>query len=122
MTFFFTLVGDSLMFSAIIWFSGYGALGPVTGLRLAGKAKLRLFAEVFAITIALLFVFISMDQLLGWVDQPPWPGTPHPHRLLALAVLLTAGFVYTRRRARALHEPLPEPGPSTAIDNEPPHS
>lgn len=108
MTFFYTLLGDSLMLSSFIWFAGYGGPGPIAGLRLGGKAKLRLFAEVFAITIALLYLFITMDGLLGWSEQPPWPGTPTPHRIAALAVLGTIGFVFTRRRARSLHEPLPD--------------
>lgn len=128
MTFFYTLVGDSLLFTALIWFSGYGAVGPATGLRLGAKAKLRLFGEVFMITIASLYLFITMDQLLGWAVQPPWPGSPAPHRLVAIAALLTVGFLYTRRRARALHEsasvsnPQPSSETSRAENGESPPS
>jgi hypothetical protein len=103
MEFFFTLLGDALLFASLCWFAGYGALGPATGIRLGATAKLRLFGEVLALTAALLYLFIATDRLLGWVADPPWPGTPPPHRLVALAALLTVGFLYTRRRARALH-------------------
>lgn len=102
MQFLFKLLGDALLFTALSWFAGYGALGPAMGLRLTLGAKLRLFAEVFAITIALLYVFITLDGILGWAETPPWPGSPAPHRLIALAALLTVGFLYTRRRSRAL--------------------
>lgn len=114
MILFYTLLGDALLFSALIWFAGYGGIGPLTGLRLTAMAKLRLFGEVFALTFALLYLFIIADQLLGWAEQPPWPGNPSPHRLIALGLLLTAGFYYTRRRSRTLHVPLPgdDPPPS----------
>lgn len=97
------LLGDALLFGALIWFAGYGALGPATGLRLSIGAKLRLFAEVVALSAALLYLFIVVDQAMGWVSDPPWPGSPPPHRLVALGILLTLGFYYTRRRASALH-------------------
>ena len=122
MTFFYALLGDSLLFTALIWFAGYGATGPASGLRLTGKAKLRLFGEVFAITIALLYLFVTLNQLLGWAAQPPWPGSPPPHRLVAIAVLLTVGYLYTRRRARALHEPVAAPQPPAEKNNKSPRS
>ena len=102
MTFFYALLGDSLLFTAIAWFAGYGALGPAMGLRLTVAAKLRLFAEVFALTAVLLFIAISLDRFAGWAQQPPWPGSPPPHRIVALGIVLTAGFYLTRRRAKAL--------------------
>ncbi|MFT5449671.1 MAG: hypothetical protein ACI9DC_004868 [Gammaproteobacteria bacterium] len=119
MILFYTLLGDALLFTALIWFAGYGGTGPLTGLRLTAMAKLRLFGEVFAMTFALLYLFIMMDQLLGWAAQPPWPGSPSPHRLIALGLLLTAGFYYTRRRSRALHVPLPaaDSHPSDSDEN-----
>ena len=111
MTFLYTLIGDALLLTALSWFAGYGGPGPVTGIRLTGKAKMRLFGEVFAITLALLYLFISLDQALGWAAQAPWPGSPAPHRLVAMGVLLSVGFVHTRRRARAWHQALPKPVP-----------
>lgn len=102
MTVFYTLVGDALLLAAIAWFAGYGAPGPISGLRLDVAAKLRLFGEVFALTLVLLYLLITADRLLGWADAPPFAGSPPPHRLVAVGVLLTAGFYYTRRRARAL--------------------
>lgn len=108
MTFFYTLLGDSLLFASIIWFSGYGATGPVTGIRLTIPAKLQLFGEVFVITMVMMYVVITIDQLTGWATQPPWPGDPSPHRLAALGVVLIVGFFYTRRRAAAMHQPLPD--------------
>jgi hypothetical protein len=97
------LLGDALLFGALIWFAGYGALGPATGLRLSLAAKLRLFAEVVALSAVLLYLFIVADRAMGWVSAPPWPGSPPPHRLVALGILFTLGFLYTRRRAQALH-------------------
>jgi len=105
MQFLFQLLGDALLFTALSWFAGYGALGPAMGLRLTLSAKLRLFAEVFAITSAALYVFITLDGIMGWVETPPWPGSPAPHRLVAIAALLTVGFLYTRRRSQALGAP-----------------
>lgn len=102
MNFFHALLGDALLFAALAWFAGYGAPGPVSGLRLAVSAKLRLFGEVFVITLILLYLMIRLDGLLGWADEPPWPGSPAPHRLVAIGVLLTVGFYYVRRRSRAL--------------------
>ena len=110
MTFFYALLGDSLLFTAIAWFAGYGALGPVMGLRLTVGAKLRLFAEVFALTLVLLSIVISLDRLTGWAEQPPWPGSPPPHRLVALGIVLAAGFWLTRRRAKTLAQTPSEPG------------
>jgi hypothetical protein len=101
-SFFFAVVGDALLFAALAWFAGYGALGPAIGLRLTTGQKLRLFGEVFALTALILVLFINVDMLLGWDRQPPWPGSPPPHRLAALAALLTAGFLYARRRSRAM--------------------
>lgn len=103
MTLLFSLLGDALLFGALSWFAGYGALGPATGLRLSIGAKLRLFGEVVAISAALLYVFFVIDRVMGWIADPPWPGSPAPHRLVALAILLTIGYLYTRRRAHALH-------------------
>lgn len=97
------LLGDALLFGALIWFAGYGAMGPAIGLRLALSAKLRLFAEAVALSALALYLFIRIDQAMGWVDAPPWSGSPPPHRLVALGLLITLGFLYTRRRARALH-------------------
>lgn len=105
MNFFYALIGDALLFAALAWFAGYGALGPVTGLRLAAASKLRLFGEVFLITLPLLYVLISLDRLLGWATAPPLEGSPPPHRLIAIGVLVTVGFLYARRRSRALAEP-----------------
>jgi hypothetical protein len=90
------------LFAALAWFAGYGALGPATGVRLAMGAKLRLFGEVFVITAVLLYLSIVTERLMGWDAHPPWPGSPAPHRLLALGALLTVGFLYTRRRAGVL--------------------
>jgi hypothetical protein len=105
---FYTLIGDALLLASLSWFAGYGGSGPLTGIRLTAKAKLRLFVEVFAITITLLYLLITMDQLLGWATQPPWSGSPAPHRLVAMGVLLIVGFVHARRRARAWHQDLRE--------------
>ena len=122
MILFYTLLGDALLFSALIWSAGYGGTGPLTGLRLTAMAKLRLFGEVFTMTFALLYLFIMLDQLLGWAAQPPWPGSPSPHRLIALGLLLTAGFYYTRRRSQALHAPLPDTDTQPPDRNERPSS
>jgi hypothetical protein len=122
MILFYTLLGDALLFSALIWFAGYGGTGPLTGLRLTAMAKLRLFAEVLAITFVLLYLFITVDQILGWAVQPPWPGNPSPHRLIALGALLTAGFYYTRKRSRALHVPLPASDSQPSDSNQRPPS
>jgi membrane peptidoglycan carboxypeptidase len=126
MTYLYTLIGDAMMLASLSWFAGYGGTGPITGIRLTLKAKLRLFAEVFAITIALLYLFIEIDQALGWATHAPWPGSPAPHRLIAIGVLLTAGFLHARRRARAWQQalpesvpkPLPEPVPEPAPEPE----
>jgi len=101
-TFLFAVAGDALLFAALSWFAGYGAIGPALGLRLTVAQKMRLFAEVLAITFAALLLFIGVDQLLGWDAQPPWPGSPAPHRLLAIGALLSVGFLYSRRRSRAM--------------------
>jgi hypothetical protein len=101
-SFFFAVVGDALLFAALAWFAGYGALGPAMGMRLTVSQKLRLFAEVFALTALVLVLFINVDALLGWDRNPPWPGSPPPHRLVAIAALLSAGFLYARRRSRAM--------------------
>jgi hypothetical protein len=101
-SFFFAVVGDALLFAALAWFAGYGALGPAIGLRLTVAQKLRLFAEVFALTALILTLFINVDSLLGWDRNPPWPGSPPPPRLVAIAALLAAGFLYARRRSRAM--------------------
>ena len=100
--FILALASDALMFAALAWFAGYGALGPATGLRLSFAQKMKLFAEVLAITFFVLLLFIGVDSLLGWDRQPPWPGQPAPHRLVAIGALLTVGFLYTRRRSRAM--------------------
>ena len=112
MNFFYALLGDALLFSALAWFAGYGALGPATGLRLGGRAKLRLFAEVFVLTISALYLFITLDQIFGLGTQAPRSSEPQVQRLLAIGAVLTVGFLYTRRRARALHEPLPPSAPA----------
>lgn len=102
MNFFYALLGDAMLFAAVAWFTGYGALGPVMGLRLAVAAKLRLFGEVFLITLPLLYVLIRLDDLLGWATDPPMEGSPAPHRLLGIGVLLVVGHIYTRRRSQSL--------------------
>lgn len=99
----YSLLGDALLFGALSWFAGYGALGPATGMRLSIGAKLRLLGEAVAISGVLLYVMFVIDRAMGWIADPPWPGSPAPHRLVGLAILLTIGFVYTRRRANALH-------------------
>ena len=119
MHFVFSLLGDALLFAALSWFAGYGALGPAMGLRLSVSAKLRLFAEVLAITIVLLYLFITVDGVMGWVKEPPWPGSPAPHRLLAIAALLTVGFLYTRRRSQALGAPPAGTQPNDDRSNAP---
>ena len=116
MTFFYALLGDSLLFTAIAWFAGYGAFGPVTGLRLTVGRKLQLFGEVFALTLVLLSIAIALDRLTGWAQVPPWPGSPPPHRLVALGLVLAAGFWLTRRRAKALAQTPPATGSGDAPD------
>ena len=106
MTFFYTLFGDAILFAAIIWFAGYGGTGPATGIRLGMKNKARLYGEVFVITIALLCLVMTGDRLLGSTSAASITAESSTYRLIAMAAILTAGFYYTRRRAKALHEPL----------------
>jgi hypothetical protein len=118
MAFFYTLISDSMVFAALSWFSGYGALGPATGIRLSFKNKARLYGEVFCITLAMLYLVLMADRMMGAEIGTSIMTQPDTYRLVAMAAVITAGYWYTKRRARAMNEAL-DSEPAQNGDDEP---